>query len=94
MFSVFALVRAALWDGILPSYNSDLLTLRFQFVLIWFGRITVLVTRPQMGLLIFSLEGKVDRQMEGNDAVGREQLGLRRRHHFPALPHLKLNGQS
>lgn len=38
----------------------------------------MLVTRLQMGLLIFSSEGKVERQMGGNDAVGREQLRLRR----------------
>lgn len=98
VFSVFAFMWAALWDGVLLWHNSDLLTLHFQFVLIWFGRITVLVKRLQMGLLIFSFEGKVDWQMEGNDAAGREQLGLRRplvsqRHHFTAFLHLKLNGQ-
>lgn len=43
----------------------------------------MLVTRLQMGLLIFSFEGKVDRQMAENDAVGREQLRLRRPHREP-----------
>lgn len=45
----------------------------------------MLLTRLQMGLLIFSSEGKVDRQMVENDAVGREQLGLRRPHREPTL---------
>ena len=37
-----------------------------------------MAARLQMGLLIFSSEGKVERQMEGDDALGREQLRLRR----------------
>lgn len=53
-----------------------------------------------MGLLIFPFEGKVDRQMAGNDAAGREQPGLRRphrqsqRHPFTAVLRLKLPQQS
>lgn len=63
-------------DGVLPSYNSDLLTPRLQFVPVWFGR----RTRLQMGLLICSFEGKVDRQMAEDDAE-RLRLGREGRRH-------------